>query len=148
MELKKQLQEDLKDAMRNRDVHRKSALRMVLTGIQYAEVGKAEELSEEDVLTILSKEVRLREEALALIQDAGRTDLVEKEVTELEILKAYLPQQLSLVEISALAESVISQVQATSISDLGSVMKHLMPQVKGKADGRTVSQVVRDLLSV
>ncbi len=147
MDLKKQLQADLKDAMRKQEVYRKSALRMALTAIQYAEVGKSEELSDEDALAILSKEVRLREEALKLIEDVGRTDLIEKEAAELEVLKSYLPQQLTPEEIMKLAEVVISQVQATSISDLGSVMKYLMPQVKGKADGRTVNQVVKDLLS-
>ena len=82
-----------------------------------------------------------------MMKDAGRTDLVQEEVTQLEILQAYLPQQLSVDEITELAKAVIEQVEATSISDLGSVMKNLMPQVKGKADGRTVNQVVRDLLS-
>jgi len=147
MDLKKQLREDLKEAMRSRDTRRKSALRMVLSSIQYAEVGKSEELSNEDTLTILRKEVRRREDALTMIRDAGRTDLADVEVAELEILKAYLPPQLSIEEISALAESVISQVEATSISDVGKVMKHLMPQIKGKADGRTVNQVVRNLLA-
>ena len=147
MNLKKQLQEDLKTAMRSQDARRKSALRMVLAAIQYVEVGKTDDLSNEDTLAILGKEVRRREDALKMMQDAGRTDLVEEEAAELEILKAYLPQQLSVEEITELAGAVIDQVGATSVSDLGSVMKHLMPQVKGKADGRTVNQVVRDLLA-
>ena len=147
MNLKQQLQDDLKTAMRSRDARRKSALRMVLSAIQYVEVGATEELSNEDTLVILSKEVRRREDALKMMQDAGRTDLAEEEVAELKILKAYLPQQLSVNEITELAETIIQQVGATSVSDLGSVMRHLMPQVKGKADGRTVNQVVRDLLA-
>jgi uncharacterized protein YqeY len=147
MGLKKQLQDDLKDAMRSQDAHRKSALRMALAAIQYAEVEKSDELSQEESIAILQKEVRRREDALKMIQDAGRTDLAEQEVVELEILKSYLPQQLSVEEISALAESVIAQVGATSLSDLGTVMKHLMPLVRGKADGREVNQVVRDLLT-
>ena len=147
MNIKKQLQEDLKTAMRSQDARRKSALRMVLAAIQYVEVGKTDDLSNEDMLAILGKEVRRREDALKMMQDAGRTDLVEEEAAELEILKAYLPQQLSVEEITELAGAVIDQVGATSVSDLGSVMKHLMPQVKGKADGRTVNQVVRDLLA-
>lgn len=147
MNLKQQLQDDLKTAMRSQDARRKSALRMVLSAIQYVEVGATEELSNEDTLIILSKEVRRREDALKMMQDAGRTDLAEEEVAELKILKAYLPQQLSVNEITELAETIIQQVGATSVSDLGSVMRHLMPQVKGKADGRTVNQVVRDLLA-
>ena len=147
MSLKKQLQDDLKTAMRSQDARRKSALRMVLAGIQYVEVGQPDALSDEDTLAILNKEVRRREDALKMMRDAGRTDLVDEEVAELEILKVYLPQQLSVEEITELATSVIDQVGATSVSDLGSVMKHLMPQVKAKADGRTVNQVVRELLA-
>jgi uncharacterized protein YqeY len=133
--------------MRNQNARKKSALRMVLAAIQYVEVGEPEDLSDEEALAILSKEVRRREDALKLMKEAGRTDLVEEEEVELEILKAYLPQQLTVEEITALAESVVQQVGATSISDLGSVMKVLMPQVRGQADGRTVNQVVRDLLA-
>ena len=147
MNLKKQLQADLKTAMLNRDVTRKSALRMVLAAVQYAEVGKTEELSDEDTLTILRKEVRRREDALQMIQDAGRTELAEEEIAQLDILKVYLPQQLTVEEITVIAATVIADVGATSPADLGKVMKNLMPQVKGKADGRMVNQVVRDLLT-
>jgi uncharacterized protein YqeY len=147
MNFKQRLQKDLTSAIRDRDERRKSALRMVLAAIQYVEVGDSGDLSDEDTLAILAKEVRRREDAIKLMQDAGRTDLVEEEIAQLEILKAYLPQQLSIEEITELAKAIIEQVGATSVSDLGSVMKNLMPQVKGKADGRTVNQVVRKLLS-
>ena len=147
MSLKKQLQDDLRAAMLARDNERKSALRMILASIQYAEVESAEDLSDEDVVTLLAKEIRRREEALEMMHDAGRTDLATGETAELDILKAYMPKQLTLDDIKELATAVIAQVGATSPSDLGQVMKHLMPQVKGKADGRTVNQVVRDLLS-
>lgn len=130
-----------------RDTQRKSALRMILASIQYAEVEGTDELSDEDVVALIAKEIRRREEALEMIQDAGRSDLATEETAELEILKAYMPKQLTLDDIKELAAAVISQVGATSPSDLGQVMKYLMPQVKGKADGRTVNQVVRDLLS-
>ncbi|MDF1514564.1 MAG: GatB/YqeY domain-containing protein [Anaerolineae bacterium] len=148
MNLKKQLQADLKAAMRNQDAEKKSALRMVLSGIQYAEVEKSEELSDQDILGVLQKEVRRREDALAMIRDAGRDDLAAEEVAQLEILKAYLPTQLTVDEITTLAKTVIAEVGAASPSDVGMVMKDLMPQVKGKADGRMVNQVVRDLLAV
>ena len=147
MSLKKQLQDDLKAAMRSKDVQKKSALRMVLSGIQYAEVGESEELSDQDVLSVLQKEIRRREDALVMIREAGRDDLIAEEAAQLEILKAYLPRQLTVDEISVLAKAVIAQVGASSPSDVGLVMKDLMPQVKGKADGRTVNQVVRDLLA-
>jgi uncharacterized protein YqeY len=147
MSLKKQLQDDLKAAMRSQDAPRKAALRMVLAAIQYAEVGKTEELGDEDTIAILQKEVRRREEALEMIRDAGRTELANEETIQIEILQAYLPKQLTVEELTDLAQSVVSQVGATSVSDLGIVMKNLMPLVKGKADGRVVNQVVRELLT-
>ena len=146
MNLKKQLHADLKTAMLNRDVPRKSALRMVLAAVQYAEVGKTEELSDEDTLTILRKEVRRREDALQMIQDAGRTELAEEEIAQLDDERGLNNNRID-EEITVIAATVIADVGATSPADLGKVMKNLMPQVKGKADGRMVNQVVRDLLT-
>jgi hypothetical protein len=147
MGLKEQLREDLKDAMRARDARRKSALRMILTAIQLAEVEQSEPLTDQDVVVIIRKEVKRREEALAMMQDADRDDLVEVETVELEILRSYLPQQMSAEEIRAVAQRTIDDVGASSPRDLGRVMGALMPQLRGKADGRVVNQVVRELLS-
>lgn len=147
MSLQDRLRSDLKDAMRARDAHRKSALRMVLTGIQLAEVDAGHELDDVDIVELIRKEVKRREEALELMRDAGRDDLVEDEVTEVEILKAYLPKQMSEDEIRDLAQEVIEDVNAESMSDLGAVMGTIMPRVKGKAEGRTVNRIVRELLA-
>jgi uncharacterized protein YqeY len=148
MSLKEQLQHDLKDAMRARDEHRKLALRMVLTAIQLTEVEHSEQpLTDEAVVDIIRKEVQRREDALKLIQTAGREDLIAEENVELAILRAYLPQLLEATEIAALAREAIAETGATSPADLGAVMRVLMPRVKGQADGRLVNQTVRDLLS-
>ncbi|MBN2007003.1 MAG: GatB/YqeY domain-containing protein [Anaerolineae bacterium] len=147
MAFREQLQQDLKDAMRARDEHRKLALRMVLTAIQLAEVEKKETLTDDEMLEVLRKEVSRREDALEMVRQAGRDDLVEEDVIELEILRAYLPKMMDEAEITTLAQAAIVAVGASSPSDVGKVMQALMPQVRGKADGRLVNQTVRKLLS-
>ena len=147
MGLEEQLRQDLKSAMRARDARRKSALRMVLTSIQLAEVEQKGTLTDEVIIGLIRKEVRRREDALDIIRKAGRDDLVEEEQAELEILKPYLPQLLGEDEISVIVKEVIQEVDASSPADFGKVMRVLMPRVKGKADGRMVNQAVRDLLS-
>ena len=133
--------------MRARDDRKKSVLRMALSAIQLAEVEKKGELSDEDVLIILRKEVRSREDALVTIKEAGRAEMAAEEAAELEILKTYLPQLMEADAVKVLAQSAIDEVQATSPRDMGKVMKVLMPQVRGKADGRMVSETVRALLA-
>ncbi|MBN1259834.1 MAG: GatB/YqeY domain-containing protein [Anaerolineae bacterium] len=145
MSLRDTLQADLKQAMRDRDARRKSALRMVLLSIQMAEV-ESGELSDQEVLSLIQKEVKRRKEALVMVQDAGRTDLETVDLAEIAVLEAYLPEQLDAAEIANLARVVIAEVGATSPKDAGKVMQALMPQVQGRAEGRLVNQVVRDLL--
>jgi len=147
MSLSGQLREDLKDAMRAQDAHRKSAIRMVLAAIQLAEVELKRPPTDGEIVDLIRKEVKRREEAIALMRDAGRDDMVAEEVTELAILDAYLPALMSESEIRRVAASVIQDMEATSVRDLGRVMGAMMSRVKGKADGRVVNQVVRDLLS-
>ena len=146
MSLRDQLQDDLKAAMRAKDAPRKSAIRMVLTAVQFASVEKPEGLSDADVLDLIRKEVKRREEAVELMRSAGRDDMVTAELVELDILKQYLPTHLSEGELRELAKAVIAQLGASSPRDMGRVMGALMPQVTGKADGRIVNQVVRSLL--
>lgn len=147
MGLEDRLRRDLKDAMRAQDSHRKSALRMVLTNIQLADVAAGHELEDSDIVELIRKEVKRREEALDMMREAGRKDLVEGEVIEIEILKDYLPKQMNEGEIRELAREVIEEVDAESPSDLGVVMGTIMPRVKGKAEGRTVNRIVRELLA-
>jgi uncharacterized protein len=147
MSIEAQLREDLKDAMRARDAQRRSAIRMVLTSIQLAVAEDPRELTDGEVTDLIRKEVKRREEAVEMMREAGRNDMVTAEVAELEILRAYLPPMMDEAAVRALAQSVIDEIGATSARDLGRVMGALMPQVKGRADGGVVNRVVRDLLT-
>ena len=147
MGLKEQLQHDLQDAMRARDEQRKLALRMALSAVQLAEVEQHSELDDAAIVEVIQKEVRRREDALEMARQAGRVDIVAEDEPQIAILRSYLPKSLTEEELKAIAREVIAEVQAASPAEMGKVMKAIMPRVQGKADGRMVSQVVRDLLS-
>ena len=146
MSLREQLQTDLHDAIRARDKHRKETLRMVRAAVQRAEIAKRS-LSDDEVLALIQKEVKRRQDALEMIRKAGREELADIEATEIEILRAYLPEPLNLEAVTEFVQAAILEVGALSPADMGKVMQVLMPQVRGKADGRLVSGIVRDLLS-
>ena len=145
MSLREQLQEDLRDAMRARDTRRKSALRVLIGNIQTIE-GERGPLDDDEILRILEKEVKKREEALEIAREAWRDDIVAADAAELEVLKSYLPEPLSTEELVELVESVIDELDASSMADMGKVMQTIMPQVRGKADGSEVSRLVRERL--
>ena len=147
MTSKQQLQDDLKDAMRAQDEVRKRTLRLALTSIKIKEVEVGGQLTDADVAAVLQKEAKQRRETLDELNQVDRPDLAAAQQAELEILEAYLPQQLSREELEELARQAIADVNAESPGDMGQVMRVLMPQVKGRADGKLVSQVVREQLS-
>ena len=145
--LKEKLGEDLKSAMRAGDRSRVSIIRLVRAGIKYAEVAKGATLDESGVISVIMKEIREHRDSLAEFKKANRTDLTKKNEEELEILLEYLPQQMSREEIAAAAQEVIAQIGARGTADKGKVMPVLMAQLRGKADGRDVNEVVSDLLA-
>lgn len=147
MTLLDRINNDLREAMRARDERKLSALRLVRAAVKNAEVAKGSALDEAGVLSVLSKEVKERKDSLAEYQKANRADLIQKEETELAILIAYLPPQLSREEIVAAARAVIEQVGAKGPADKGKVMPVLMGQLRGKADGAEINAVVTELLS-
>lgn len=147
MGVRETLQNDLKKALRNQDERRKTTLRLALAAIRNAEIAKGKALEESEALAVLSKEAKQRRESAALFAEGGREDLVAQENKELEILTEYLPQQLSEAEIEARVREVIKEVGATSPAQIGDVMRVLMPQVKGKADGQLVNTIVKRILS-
>ena len=147
MHPKAQLQADLKEAMKSGDELRKTAIRMALAAIKNAEIDKIRELTEEEAAEILLREIKQRRDSIADAEKAGRDDIAAQERAELEILEVYLPKQLSREEIETEARAVIEEVGAQSPKDTGKVMGALMPRVKGRADGKLVSEVVRGLLS-
>jgi len=146
MPLKDQLANDLKDAMRARDERRRGVLRMAIAAVHNAEIAAGKELDDDGVIGVLTSEAKRRRESIAEFGKAGRADLVEKEEGELEVLAAYLPEQLSRDEIVVAAKRVIEQTGASGMKDLGKVMPALMQELRGRADGRTANEVVRELL--
>jgi uncharacterized protein YqeY len=149
MTLEERLANDLKDAMRRGDETRKLAIRAVKTAIQQAKVAgtEARELSEQEVLAIIAKQVKQRRESIEEFTKGRRPDLVAKEQAEIEVLETYLPKQLSEDEIRARAAAVIAELGVTDMKGLGPVMKRLSADLKGLADGGVINRVVSGLLS-
>ena len=147
MSLKDRLTQDLKQALREGDERRKIAIRLVKWAVQNAEVDRGRELDDGEILEIIAREAKKRRESVAEFTRAGRQDLVEQEEAELNVLFEYLPRQMSRQEIEVLVRQTIEEIGATGPTQMGDVMRRLMPQLKGKADGRLVNQVVREVLT-
>ena len=146
MSLVEQLQEDMKLAMKSRDVLRLSTIRLLRSSVSYARIDKGDELTDDEVLQVLSREAKRRREAIDAADAGGRCDFADKERAELEIVNAYLPKQLEEAEIEAIAREVVGQVGATDPKDRGKVMGPLMQRIRGKADGKLAGAVVEKLL--
>lgn len=146
MDLKTQLQEALKDAMRAKDDLRKNTLRLALSSIRQSEVDNGITLDEQGVLAILYKEVKSRREAIADAERAGRPDLIQSGEAEIAILEGFLPKGFSAEELDALARQAVAEAGATSMREMGAVMKLLLPRLQGRASGDQASQAVRKLL--
>lgn len=147
---KQQLQDELKQAMLAKDSIKTSVLRMLISAIGYAEIqkgGAGYEATEEDIMAVIQKEAKQHRDSIEQFKNAGRTELVEKEETELKILEAYLPAQMGEDEVRKLVGDAIAKTGAAGAADMGKVMGVLMPQVKGKADGSMVSRIVREELA-
>ena len=147
MSLQERITSDLYQAQKQGDKARVSALRLIKSGIQYAEIAKGASLDDAGVIDVFNKEVKQRRESIEGFTKGNRSDLVEKEKTELAILLEYLPKQMSRQEIIEIIRKVVGEVGAKGPSDKGKVMSKLMSQVKGKADGREVGAIVDELLA-
>ena len=148
--LKQKLQEELKQSMLSRNEVKTSVLRMLLSAVNYYEISKGGagySATDEDVLSVVQKEVKQRKDSIEQFQMAGRQDLVDKETKELELLQKYLPEQLNEQALKTLISQTIKEVGATSMADMGKVMGALMPKIKGKAEGGTVARIVKEELS-
>lgn len=147
--LKQKLQEELRQAMKAREELKTSVLRLLLSSINYFEIqkGLGYEASDEDVISVIQNEAKKRRESIELFKKGARTDLVDKETRELEILQTYLPEQMSEEKIREIVKEAIREIGATAVADMGKVMGALMPKVKGKADGSLVSKIVKEELS-
>jgi len=147
MSIKQDLQDSLKKALKAGQDLRKTTLRMALASIKNAEVEARGELDDDLILNLLQKEVKARQETIEGAQQANRPDLIEKAEAEIAVVSEFLPQPLSQEELRALVAETISESGASSMSDMGKVMGLLMPNIRGKADGKEANQIVRELLS-
>jgi hypothetical protein len=146
MSIKAKLTEDMKTAMKAKDAVRLSTIRMVNSVIKNKEIDQRHELSDEDVVAVISSSLKQRKDSIEQFKAGGRQDLVDKEEAEVAILMSYLPQQLTENEIREIVKSAVAETSATSAKDMGKVMKVIMPKTKGKADGGLVNKVVKELL--
>lgn len=147
MSLKETIEAELKNALRSGDETRKTALRSIIAGIKLAAVDKRQGLDDADVLAVINKEIKSQREALADAEKANRPDLTAKAQATSAILESFLPRQLSRDKVAAQVSAAIAEVGAAGPGDMGKVMKVLQPRLKGLADGKTVSDLVRELLA-
>ena len=146
MSLNQQLFDDMKKAMRAKDKIRLNTLRMLRAQIKNREIETGGELSEDDILQILSKAEKMRKEAIALYRQGDRENLATQEETELAVIRSYLPERLSEDELRALVGKAVSGIGAEGMRDMGKVMGILMPEVRGRADGQIVNRLVKEHL--
>jgi uncharacterized protein YqeY len=146
MDLKTQLNDSVKDAMRSGDEVRKRTLRMVLAAVKQAEVDKRITLDDMAVVSILQKEIKNRREALEEAQRAGRADLASDNEAEIAVLETFLPRAMPADELRALVQAAITETGAASMTDMGKVMKAVMPRVAGRAPNDMISAMVRESL--
>ena len=146
MTLKERLQKDLVEAMRARDTLKVDVIRLLRNSIRQKEIELKKELSDDDVIKILSNAAKQRRESIKAYEAGKREDLVEREKRELDIIESYLPEKLPQEELIKIVEDVIKEVGASSLRDLGKVMPKVMAKVKGRADGSEVQAIVRSKL--
>ena len=147
MSLKEQLADDLKDAIRQRDEARKTAIRMLTWAVKNAEVAAGKPLADTDVLAIIARQAKQGRESIEEFKKGGRQDLVDKEAAEMRILEAYLPPAMDRDEVVAEARQVIAEVGARGPADKGKVMPVLIARLAGRAEGRLINEVVTELLA-
>jgi uncharacterized protein YqeY len=149
MSLQQRLLDEMKTAMRDRDALKVSVIRLLRASIKNKEIskGKANPLTESELLETVISATKQRKDSIELFTKGGRMDLADKEQKELDILKTFLPQPISLEELKAQTAALIKEIGASGQKDMGKVMKILMPQVAGRVDGSVVGQVVKDLLT-
>ncbi|OGP59402.1 MAG: glutamyl-tRNA amidotransferase [Deltaproteobacteria bacterium RBG_13_52_11b] len=147
MGLEERLVDEMKQAMRSSDKVRLSTIRMIRTAVKNKEIELRKKLDDEEIQRVIQGMLRRTEESIEQFRLGGRMDLVDKESQEGDILKSYLPQALSTEEILKVIDESIQETQASSLKDLGKVMKSVMPKLTGKADGKVINQLVKERLS-
>ena len=144
--LRDTLDSDLKDAMRNKEALKRTVLRTMLSEIRNAEINSQTTLDDGGIISVLTKQVQQRKDSVEAYAAANRQDLVDKETEEIDIISVYLPEQLPVEEIEEIIKTAISEIGASTLSDMGKVMGLVMPQVRGRADGKIVNTIVTEKL--
>ena len=144
--LKQKIDQDMKEALKGKKSLKLGVLRMLKSEIRYQEIEKGAELSNDEVISIISSSVKRRRDSIQQFEKGGRDDLVTQEKAELEVVLGYMPEQLTEEKLSQLIRQAVQDAHATGPSDLGKVMKLILPQVKGKADGKVIHQLVTSQL--
>jgi len=147
MTLKEKLTADLKEAMKQGDAVRKETIRALRGAIRNAEIDRGRELTDAETLDVIARQAKQRRDSIEQYRKGNRPDLVEQEQRELAVIEAYLPRQLTDDEIAARVDAVIAELGVTDMKGMGAVMKRLTAELKGQADGKRISQVVRQRLS-
>ncbi|HJV36952.1 GatB/YqeY domain-containing protein [Geomonas sp.] len=145
--LREKLQAQMKEAMKSRDALRLSAIRMVISAVKNRDIELRRELNDAEITDTIVTLCKQRRESIRLFKEAGRQELVDKEEAELELMMSFLPQQLTREELEALVMKTITEVAAAGAKDMGKVMKALQPSVAGRADGKLVSEIVKEKLA-
>jgi len=146
MSLKEQLKSDLKDAMRNKQIEKRDAIRSINTMIKQIEVDQRVELDDQDIIKLIQKGIKQREEAISQFKDAAREDLIQKEQNQIDIFSLYLPKQLSDEELESIIKDIIQEVNASSMKDMGKIMNPAKEKIGGSADGKRINEMVKKLL--
>ncbi|MCR1809913.1 GatB/YqeY domain-containing protein [Sulfurospirillum sp. hDNRA2] len=146
-QLKMKLQDDLKEAMKNKDAFKRDAIRFLMSALKQIEVDERKELSDEDIMKIIQKSLKQREDAISAFQEAGRNDLVEKETAEASLLKSYLPQQLSDDELKAIIQKHIAALGISSMKEIGKLMPVILSECAGVADGKRINLIAKTMLA-
>ena len=146
--LKEKLMEDLKESMKNKDVIRKNTVQMVRAAILQIEKDKGIEVEDDKILEIIAKEVKTKKDALKDFEKAERQDLIDQTNQEIAILQEYLPKQLSKEEIKVELEKIIAEIGATSMKDMGEIMKAAKAKMGASADGKTINEVAKEIMGL
>ena len=144
--LKERLQNDLKEAMKNKDNTKRDAIRFLMSALKQIEVDERKELSDADIIKIIQKSLKQREDSMMAFKEAQRVDLYEKELAEATLLKAYLPEQLSDDALKAIIQKHIDAVGATSLKELGKIMPLVLAECAGVADGKRINMLAKEIL--
>ncbi len=144
--MKSRILEDLKNAMKNQEKQKLSVVRMLKGAVQMEEISKMRELTDDEIIAIVAKQIKTRKEANVEFEKASRNDLVEQNNAEIEILSVYMPAQMDETEINKIIDQVFASVNPTGVNDIGKVMKELAPLVKGKADMSLVNSLIKNRL--